>query len=101
MENFDAVINTSKTVPVLDDNGQKIGETKLWLFGYQLFNSLVVSLLTAAVGVVLSCTAGYAMSRFTFPGRDAGMSFFLVTQMFPGVVMAIPLYILMEKLCEF
>ena len=27
MENFDAVINTSKTVPVLDENGQKTGET--------------------------------------------------------------------------
>ena len=84
-ENFSAVIG---------DPYSKDG----WLFGKQLLNSLVVSLLTAAVGVVLSCTAGYAMSRFAFPGRDAGMSFFLVTQMFPGVVMAIPLYILMQKL---
>ena len=38
------------------------------------------------------------MSRFTFPGRDTGMSLFLITQMFPGVVMAIPLYILMDEL---
>ena len=98
MENFDAVINTSKSVPIIDAAGQKIGEESIWLFGRQLFNSLIVSLLTAAVGVVLSCTAGYAMSRFTFPGRDAGMSFFLVTQMFPGVVMAIPLYILMDEM---
>ena len=45
---------------------------------------------------MLSCTAGYAMSRVTFPGRDTGMSLFLITQMFPGVVMAIPLYILMD-----
>ena len=84
-ENFESVIGTTNSSGV-------------WLFGRQLFNSLIVSVLTAAVGVVLSCTAGYAMSRFAFPGRDAGMSFFLVTQMFPGVVMAIPLYILMEKL---
>jgi len=72
--------------------------TGTWLFGRQLFNSLVVSVVTAAVGVVLATTAGYAMSRFTFPGRDAGMALFLVTQMFPGVVMAIPLYILLDEL---
>ena len=69
-----------------------------WLFWRQLCNSLVVSVVTAAVGVVLATTAGYAMSRFTFPGRDAGMALFLVTQMFPGVVMAIPLYILLDEL---
>ena len=86
-ENFEAVVGTSKTIK----------DETIWLFGYQLFNSLVVSILTSIVGVILACTSAYAMSRFAFPGRDAGMSFFLVTQMFPGVVMAIPLYILMEK----
>lgn len=86
-ENFEAVVGTSKTIK----------DETIWLFGYQLFNSLVVSILTSIVGVILACTSAYAMSRFAFPGRDAGMSFFLVTQMFPGVVMAIPLYILMEQ----
>jgi len=69
-----------------------------WLFGRQLFNSLVCAGVTSIIGVILACTAGYAMSRFAFPGRDAGMSLFLVTQMFPGVVMAIPLYILLDEL---
>ncbi|TVQ91897.1 MAG: sugar ABC transporter permease [Deltaproteobacteria bacterium] len=69
-----------------------------WLFGAQLFNSLVVATATAGVGLVLATSAGYALSRWAFPGRDAGMSAFLVTQMFPGVVMAIPLYILLDTL---
>lgn len=69
-----------------------------WLFGAQLFNSLVVAVATAAVGLVLATSAGYALSRWAFPGREAGMSAFLVTQMFPGVVMAIPLYILLDAL---
>jgi len=69
-----------------------------WLFGRQLFNSLVVSVATSAVGLVLSTSAGYALSRWDFPGRDRGMNAFLVTQMFPGVVMAIPLYILLDEL---
>jgi len=69
-----------------------------WLFGRQLMNSLIVSVATSGVGLVLSTTAGYALSRWDFPGRDRGMNAFLVTQMFPGVVMAIPLYILIDTL---
>ena len=38
------------------------------------------------------------MSRWNFPGRDAGLQVFLITQMFPGVVMAIPLYILLDEM---
>jgi arabinogalactan oligomer/maltooligosaccharide transport system permease protein len=69
-----------------------------WLFGRQLVNSLVVSGATATVGVTLACSAAYAMSRWSFPGRDRAMQLFLLTQMFPGVVSAIPLYILLDRL---
>jgi arabinogalactan oligomer/maltooligosaccharide transport system permease protein len=69
-----------------------------WLFGQQFANSVVIALLTTALGLTLAATAGYAFSRFVFPGRELGMKLFLVTQMFPGVVMAIPLYILLDKL---
>jgi len=69
-----------------------------WLFGRQMLNSLVVSIATAAVGMVLACTAGYAFSRWAFPGRDVGLNLFLITQMFPGVVLLIPLYILLDSL---
>lgn len=69
-----------------------------WLFGRQLWNSTLIALITSVIGMAFSCTAGYAMSRFAFPGRDESMSLFLITQMFPGVVMAIPLYILMDAL---
>lgn len=67
-----------------------------WLFGRQVFNSLVVAGATSAMGLALSATAAYALSRWAFPGRERGMDAFLVTQMFPGVVMAIPLYILLD-----
>lgn len=83
--------NYIDVIATFDDAG-------VWLFGLQLFNSLVVAVLTSAVGLTLSTTAAYALSRWAFPGRDAGMNAFLVTQMFPGVVMAIPLYILLDSL---
>lgn len=68
------------------------------IFFRQMANSLIVAGATTVVGVVLSCTAAYAFSRFRFPGRGVGMATFLITQMFPGVVMAIPLYILLDNL---
>lgn len=69
-----------------------------WLFGRQLANSLIVSISTSAVGVCLSATAAWALSRFDFPGRDRGMAAFLVTQMFPSVVVSVPLYLLLDTL---
>ena len=82
----------------LDNFVDVVGTTDAsgWLFGRQLLNSVVISGATAAVGLVLSTTAAYALSRWGFPGRERGMNAFLVTQMFPGVVMAIPLYILLD-----
>ena len=66
-------------------------------FAQWLLNSVVVALFTTLVGIVLSCTAAYAFSRFKFPGRRAGMMSFLVSQMFPGVLTLIPLYIIMVQ----
>lgn len=66
-------------------------------FGTWLWNSAVVSLMTTVLGVFLACTAAYAFSRFRFPGRNAGMLMFLVSQMFPGTLMLIPLFIIIVK----
>ena len=66
-------------------------------FGRWLLNSVMVSVMTTALGVFLACTAAYAFSRFRFPGRDAGMLAFLVSQMFPGTLMLIPLFIIIVK----
>ena len=66
-------------------------------FGTWLLNSVLVSVMTTALGVFLACTAAYAFSRFRFPGRDGGMLAFLVSQMFPGTLMLIPLFIIIVK----
>ncbi len=63
-----------------------------------LFNSALVSLATTILGVFLACTSAYALSRFRFPGRATAMLSFLVTQMFPGVMMMIPLYYIVDAL---
>lgn len=69
-----------------------------WLFGRQLLSSLVVSGATTLVGLSLAVTAAYALSRFRFPGREAGMQGLLITQMFPATLMMVPLYTILQKL---
>jgi arabinogalactan oligomer/maltooligosaccharide transport system permease protein len=59
-----------------------------------MVNSAIVAAATTVVGVFLACTAAYAFSRFQFPGRKAGMMSFLISQMFPGTLLLVPLYII-------
>ena len=68
------------------------------LFLRHAFNSALVALATTVVGVILSCTAAYALSRFRFPGRRAGLTTFLVVQMFPASMLLLPLYVLLDQL---
>jgi arabinogalactan oligomer/maltooligosaccharide transport system permease protein len=66
-------------------------------FARWIVNSAIVAAATTALGIFLAATAGYAFSRFRFPGRRAGLMSFLVSQMFPGVLTLIPLYIIVVK----
>ncbi|HEY3567976.1 MAG TPA: sugar ABC transporter permease [Thermoanaerobaculia bacterium] len=66
-------------------------------FARWLLNSVIVAGLTTILGVALACTAAYAFSRFRFPGRRIGLMAFLVSQMFPGTLMLIPLFIILVQ----
>lgn len=68
------------------------------MFMSGLLNSIFVAFATAIVGMILSSAAAYAFSRFRFPGRDGFMMSFLVTQMFPGTMMLIPLYVIFSNM---
>ncbi|WP_044641448.1 carbohydrate ABC transporter permease [Risungbinella massiliensis] len=61
-------------------------------------NSVLIALFTTAVGLVLSTTAAYAISRFKFWGRKWVELSILMTQMFPGALLIIPLYLIVNNL---
>jgi arabinogalactan oligomer/maltooligosaccharide transport system permease protein len=85
--------------PSLQNFIDVVGRTDLngrWVFGHQLLNSVTISVTTALTGVLLATSAAYAFSRFTFPGKNLGMQSLLVTQMFPGTMMMIPLYLILD-----
>ncbi|MFF1510710.1 sugar ABC transporter permease [Streptomyces sp. NPDC058326] len=61
-------------------------------------NSLLVAGLTTVVGVFISATTGYAVSRFRFPGKRGLMWTLLITQMFPVAVLIVPIYNIMASM---
>jgi multiple sugar transport system permease protein len=62
-----------------------------------LGNSLIVASGAVIVGLTVSITAAYAFSRFTFTGRRPLMLVFLLINMFPVVLLIIPLFIIMRS----
>ncbi len=61
-------------------------------------NSAFVALVVTLTSLVLSSTAGYALSRFRFFGHKALLQSLLVTQIFPATMLLLPLYLLLIRL---
>ena len=61
-----------------------------------LKNSLMVAAGTSILAAIIGATAGYAFSRFKFPGRQAGMLSFIVVQMLPAAGTLAPLFVLLS-----
>jgi arabinogalactan oligomer/maltooligosaccharide transport system permease protein len=89
----DATLKSYQQV-LLGDPARKLkSDFFLWLW-----NSLLITVTTAIIGLVLSSTAAYAFSRFKFPGRGAGLIFLLTTQMLPAAMLLLPLYFMLTRL---
>ena len=54
-------------------------------------NSVVVAVITLILSTIIAAPAGYAISRYIFPGRDFFRLGILAVRAFPIVVLAIPL----------
>jgi len=69
-------------------------------FGTYLSNSLSVCLMVMLISMTLASMAGYALARFKFLGRDLFGYSILTTQMVPGIMFLIPIFILFTKVNE-
>ncbi|MBI5958837.1 MAG: carbohydrate ABC transporter permease, partial [Chloroflexi bacterium] len=54
-------------------------------------NSIYVAILTLVLSTAIATPAGYAISRYFFPGRDAFRLSVLAVRAFPIVILAVPL----------
>jgi multiple sugar transport system permease protein len=67
-------------------------------FFHNWLNSLLIATGAVIVGLSVSIPAAYAFSRFKFAGRNMFLTGFLVINMFPVVLLIIPLFVLMRHL---
>jgi multiple sugar transport system permease protein len=59
-----------------------------------LWNSLVVAVLTMILSIGIGAPAGYALSRFEFPGKEIFRMLVVMTRAFPLPLLALPLAVL-------
>jgi len=72
-----------------------LGSEAFWTW---MRNSLIVSVGTTLMGLIVAVPAGYAFSRYKFTGRDVSMFAFLLVQMFPGIIILVPYFLVMKTL---
>jgi arabinogalactan oligomer/maltooligosaccharide transport system permease protein len=64
-------------------------------------NSLIIGLVSAALGMFISACAAYAFSRFRFTGRRPGLLFVLLVQMFPALLAIVALYLMFATITDY
>ncbi len=67
-------------------------------FARNMLDSFIIASGTVVVGLALSVTAAYSFSRFEFRGKKILLLQFLLINMFPLVLLILPLFVLMRQL---
>ena len=62
-----------------------------------LVNSLILAVGTVLASILVSILGAYATARIRFSGRSVGNAIIVAVYMFPGVVLAVPLFVLLSR----
>jgi ABC-type glycerol-3-phosphate transport system permease component len=81
--------------PTLENFGRLFTDTSFLTY---FRNSATVSLATVLLTLAVSSLGAYALTRFSFAGRDKVAGLILTTYMFAPVMIIIPFYILVKQL---
>jgi arabinogalactan oligomer / maltooligosaccharide transport system permease protein len=102
--NADSTIQSASLIPrkVTTDNftqlfsqgGQLQNTSNASNYGHWYINTLIIAGATAILSVMLGAMAAYAFSRFRFRGRRMGMIALLLIQMFPQLLLAVAIYLI-------
>lgn len=65
---------------------------------HSAWNSLVVALVSTALVILVSLPAAYALARFRGALRVAGTGWILVSQVFPVILIVLPLFLILRTL---
>ena len=89
-------INLDPTKATLS-NYMEVMDTSRSLYS-GLINSLIISVFTSTIALTVGSMAAYALARLSVPGSNPILLAILATQMFPGIVIAIPLFLVMSQM---
>jgi multiple sugar transport system permease protein len=67
-------------------------------FFSSMLNSFIIAFSTAVIALFVSSLAAYGFSRYDFKGKYVALVSFLTINMFPPVLLLIPLYSIMRKM---
>lgn len=67
-------------------------------FSGALLRSFGLGLGTGLIGIMISVTSAYALARFKFKGNSFLTYLILTTQMFPGIILLLPQYVIWASL---
>ena len=81
--------------PTLNAYAQLFGQFN---FLKPMWNSFVVAMITTVLSLTVSMLAAYSFSRFRYKGRKFLMVLFLTNNMFPTVLLLIPLFTIMRQM---
>lgn len=83
--------------PAASFNFQWRNYVDLWRnvdFGLYLKNSLIICISVMLIAVIMASLGGYALARFRFPGKNFFGYSILATQMIPGIMLLLPVYLM-------
>ncbi|GLY71702.1 carbohydrate ABC transporter permease [Amycolatopsis taiwanensis] len=95
-QELNGVVNDFLPQTLYTDNYSNLFESSN--FPVYLLNSLVIAVVTTGISLVLAILAGYALARYKFVGNRALLLSIVNMQMFPTVLMAVPLYQILRHL---
>jgi multiple sugar transport system permease protein len=61
-------------------------------------NSTIIVVISTIISIIFSALAGYGVTRFKFKGKGTFLTFLLITQMFPSIMLLIPFYQVLKSL---
>lgn len=104
------VSSTKDESGLINSSGLWFAEFHLWdnltsivtfrdgLFWTWLGNSLFYAGGGAALGTLVSLAAGYGLSRFSYRGRQLGLTLVIGSFLIPGAMLTLPLYLLFQSM---
>lgn len=102
------VMNAFRTTGQIGSNPNGLPHPWVWSnFGYVLTssvfwqaveNSAIIAVIATVLAVTLGSMAAFALSRYTFPGRDGLFLLFITGLLFPLNTAALPLFLLLQQI---